>query len=49
MLHIKYQGSWPCDIREDISMISLYEPLIKHVTSGAGSFLAPGAFFEQTW
>ena len=46
MLHTKYQGSRPCGFRqEDFFHVSPYIIYVKHVTPGAGSFLAPGALF----
>ena len=44
MLHTKFQGSGPCGFRqEDFFMFHPISVYVKHVTPGAGSFLAPGA------
>ena len=48
MLHTKYQGSRPCGFRrEDFFMFLPILVYDKHVTPGAGSFLAPGDKFKQ--
>ena len=44
MPHTKYQGSMPCGFRqEDCFIILPILDYVKHVTPGAGSFLATGA------
>ena len=43
MLITKYQGSRPCDFRQDVYMFTLYMHNVKHVTPGTGPFLAPEA------
>ena len=44
MLHTEYQGSRPYGFRqEDCSMFFTIYAYVKHVTPGAGPFLAPGA------
>ena len=44
MLHTKYQGSRPSGFRqEDFFMVLPIIAYVKHVTPGAGPFLAPGA------
>ena len=43
MLHTKYQGSRLCGFRhEDVFMFLPILVYVKHVTPGAGPFLAPG-------
>ena len=43
ILHTKYQGSGPCGFRqEDFFMLLSIYAYVKHVTPGAGPFLAPG-------
>ena len=44
MLHTKYHGSWPNGFRqEDFSTcFSLFNPYVKHVTSGVGQFWPQG-------
>ena len=42
ILHTKYQGSKPCVFRqEDFFMLLPILAYVKHVTVGAGPFLAP--------
>ena len=42
ILHTKYQGSRPCRFRlEDFFMLLPIKAYVKHVTPGAGQFLAP--------
>ena len=49
MLLTKYQGSRPCGFRqEDFFMFLPILVHVKHVTPGAGSFLATWAYCKQT-
>ena len=43
ILQTRYQGSRPCGFRqEDFFMLLAILAYVKHVTPGAGPFLAPG-------
>ena len=43
ILNTKYQGSRPCDFRqEDFFMFLPILAYVKHMTPGVGPFLAPG-------
>ena len=50
MLYTNYQGSRLYGIRlEDFFHVFPYYAYVKHVTPGAGPFLALGIKFEQNW
>ena len=49
MLHTKYQGSRPCWFRQYFFHVFPIKIYVKHVIPRVGPFLAPGAYFEQTW
>ena len=43
MLRTKYQGSRPCAFRHEVSFhVFPIKAYVKHLTSGAGTFLAQG-------
>ena len=50
MLHTKYIKALGLVVSEKkIFSCFTIQAYVKHVTPGAGPFIAPGAYFEQTW